>query len=398
MSSPLSLRSLRAWRAGLAGLVAAFSLVACGGGSGGVDTGGTGAFSVGRISGFGSIIVNGVRYDDSSANVQDDDGNDLKGQLKLGMVVEVQGTAPTPGAAGELPRSTASHVEVSSVVKGPVTAASSNALTVLGQSVTLTASTVLDLGSVAAADLEGRVVEVYGYPSASGPIVATRVELESSAPAFYKLTGFVSNANTSGGTTTFTLGGASLTYTGALPEGFANGRLVRVKLRADSPAPAVWTATEIRVRKVYDDHAEAEVEGVVTSYTSAGDFTVNGLRVDASRATFEGSGTLAAGVRVEVEGAIQNGVLIARKVEFEDDESEDEREIELHGAVSGFTAETGSSASFVVRGVAVRVDGTTTYKDGLSFGALANSLAVEVKGRLDTDGATVIATEVKRDD
>lgn len=398
MSSPLSLRSLRAWKAGLAGLVAAFSLVACGGGSGGVDTGGTGAFSVGRISGFGSIIVNGVRYDDSSANVQDDDGNDLKGQLKLGMVVEVQGTAPTPGAAGELPRSTASHVEVSSVVKGPVTATSSNTLTVLGQSVTLTASTVLDLGSVAAADLEGRVVEVYGYPSASGPIVATRVELESSAPAFYKLTGFVSNANTSGGTTTFTLGGASLTYTGALPEGFANGRLVRVKLRADSPAPAVWTATEIRVRKVYDDHAEAEVEGVVTSYTSAGDFTVNGLRVDASRATFEGSGTLAAGVRVEVEGSIQNGVLIARKVEFEDDESEDEREIELHGAISGFTAGAGSSATFVVRGVAVRVDGTTTYKDGLSFGALANSLAVEVKGRLDTDGATVIATEVKRDD
>ncbi|WP_213062742.1 hypothetical protein, partial [Acinetobacter baumannii] len=96
------------------------------------------------------------------------------------------------------------------------------------------------------------VVEVYGYPSASGPIVATRVELESSAPAFYKLAGFVSNANTSSGTTTFTIGGTSITYTGALPEGFANGRLVRVKLRADSPAPAVWTATEIRVRKVYD--------------------------------------------------------------------------------------------------------------------------------------------------
>ena len=52
-------------------------LAACGGGGGGVagiSTGGTGSFSSGTVRGFGSIIVNGVRYDDSRASVFGDDG------------------------------------------------------------------------------------------------------------------------------------------------------------------------------------------------------------------------------------------------------------------------------------------------------------------------------------
>ena len=41
-------------------------LVACGGG---VGTGGTGAFASGPVSGFGSIIVNDVVYDESLARI-----------------------------------------------------------------------------------------------------------------------------------------------------------------------------------------------------------------------------------------------------------------------------------------------------------------------------------------
>ena len=55
------------------GLAAALSLFACGG-SGGVDSGGTGSFASGPISGFGSVIVNGVHFDDAGATVSDDDG------------------------------------------------------------------------------------------------------------------------------------------------------------------------------------------------------------------------------------------------------------------------------------------------------------------------------------
>ncbi len=72
----------------LAGLTAVSSLVlalvsACGGGGAASDfsspagssgnpaaTAGAGAYALGAITGFGSIIVNGVRYDDSKAKAE----------------------------------------------------------------------------------------------------------------------------------------------------------------------------------------------------------------------------------------------------------------------------------------------------------------------------------------
>ena len=72
----------------------ALALVACGGG---VDSGGTGAtssYASGPITGFGSVIVNGVRFDDSLASISDDDGTlRQRGDLRLGMSVEIRGSA-----------------------------------------------------------------------------------------------------------------------------------------------------------------------------------------------------------------------------------------------------------------------------------------------------------------
>jgi hypothetical protein len=50
-------------------------LGACGGGGGGATVPQDG--TVGVIAGFGSVIVNGVRYDDSAATVKDDHGASL---------------------------------------------------------------------------------------------------------------------------------------------------------------------------------------------------------------------------------------------------------------------------------------------------------------------------------
>ncbi|MDH5540523.1 MAG: hypothetical protein OEY03_14070, partial [Rhizobacter sp.] len=56
---------------------AALVLVACGGGGSSAPPAGASAssFTAGPITGFGSVIVNGVRFDDSSASISDDDGN-----------------------------------------------------------------------------------------------------------------------------------------------------------------------------------------------------------------------------------------------------------------------------------------------------------------------------------
>ena len=50
-------------------------IAACGGGGGGLTADSATAYAAGPITGFGSIIVNGIRFDDSSASVLDDDDN-----------------------------------------------------------------------------------------------------------------------------------------------------------------------------------------------------------------------------------------------------------------------------------------------------------------------------------
>ena len=93
----------RSWRsaAALALALVVSIFIGCGGGGGsvaGVGSGGTGSFASGSISGFGSIVVNGIHYDESAASaagaIQNEDG--LVGSsasLKLGMVVNVTGSA-----------------------------------------------------------------------------------------------------------------------------------------------------------------------------------------------------------------------------------------------------------------------------------------------------------------
>src|SRR3954466_14390467 len=97
-----SIRKLPGWRATLAAaltsLTAVVVLVACGGGGGAGDTGapttgtpsGATSYTLGTISGFGSVVVGGVRFDDSNATVEDEDGNAFRSSdLKLGMRVQL---------------------------------------------------------------------------------------------------------------------------------------------------------------------------------------------------------------------------------------------------------------------------------------------------------------------
>src|SRR5436189_6062435 len=91
-------------------LAAAAALLAgCGGGgdtgTSSVPAGSSGAntssFAAGAISGFGSVIVNGVRFDDSAARIADDDGRVADSSaLKLGMRVEIDGGAVSDDGAG----------------------------------------------------------------------------------------------------------------------------------------------------------------------------------------------------------------------------------------------------------------------------------------------------------
>ncbi len=393
-------------------IAAAALLAACGGGSG-VDTGGTGApansFSSGRISGFGSIIVNGVRFDDSLALVRDDEGNlHVRDDLKLGMVVDVDGGEITTDSGGAA-ASKAVQIQFFSEIKGPVESidvAGGKAM-VLGQVVNVDADTVFEGIANGLAGLQaGNTVEVFAFfDSATGSYTATRIEKEGTLAA-YKLHGPVSELDTAG--TTFMIGGAKVHY-GGIPASqlpaLANGQLVRVSLQT-TPHAGAWVATKVSgAARHLPEQTHSEVEGYITDFASAASFKVDGVTVDASSTSVNfrnGSVTqLAKGVRVEVGGTVVNGVLVATKIEVHASHGgggggggghgHGDVEIELHGTIDTVAAD---ARSFSLRGVTVRIDANTQFKGGTAANLIAKA-PVEVKGNLIEGSSDVLATSIE---
>lgn len=378
------------------------ALVAAGCG-GGVDTGGTGApaqsFSTGRIAGFGSVIVNGVRFDDSTATIVDDDGAaHVRSELKLGMVVEVHGGPVVTDAAAGTSTSTATNVKFGSAINGPVQAidVAGSTLSVLGQSVKVDAATVFEgFANGLASAQAGNLVEVSALlDQTTGIYTATRIELES-ALAEYKLRGLVANLDATA--KTFTIGGATIGFAGipaAQMATLVNGVLVRVKLQTLQQG-TTWIATQVGSAAVQvADRAEAEVEGFITDFVSLASFKVQGVAVDASGASVVfvnvTAAQLANGAQVEVEGVTAAGVLVARKVVLKRSDGGDQ-EFELHGLIESVDA---ASQSFVLRGLTVTYTGTTRFDNG-SAANLVVGASVEVKGVLSSAGGGVVATRVK---
>ena len=382
--------------------VAALLLAAgCGGGGDGMSAS-QGPASQGRavtegtITGFGSIIVNGIRFDESTAQVVDDDGEAHdRNELKLGMTVEVVSS----GIDRRSMSAKASRVRFGAAIVGPVSAISAGTtpktLTVLDQIVEISATTVFDnLPNGFASIKINDVLEIHALlDTTTSRYLAKRIEPKPGATVF-KLRGVVADLNA--GASTFKIGGALIDFSGIaaadLPRNFANGLRVRVRLNTVKNASGAWVAIAIRAeQREMEDKDEAEVEGIITAFTSTASFSVNGLPVDAKNAAFpDGTAGVVLGARVEVEGAIVNGVLVAAKVELED-ENEDRDRNELNGTISALNT---VAKTFVVRGVTVHYSATTVFDDGVQAN-LANGRQVEVKGGLSADGMSVEASRIE---
>ena len=401
MSVPASSRIRQA--ALLAALAAAAVLTACGGG-GSADASATSAGSVtptaftqGTITGFGSIVVNGLRFDESAASVSDDAGNPGTAQsLRLGMRVEVDHAGVDASAS----TARAAAVRYGSLVLGPVATvdAAGNTLTVLGQVVDVTPGTVFSetLAAGLSAVAAGAVIEVHGLAdAATGHITATRVEAAGSATR-YKLRGTLAGLNTSA--KTFNIGAAAISYAAlastAVPSTLADGVALRVDL-ATAQSGGFWVASALGVKGPRSDHANGlggHVRGKITAFTSATRFTVDGVVVDAGTATFpDGSSGLALGVEVEVDGTVSNGVLVATKVSLESrHHADDSRQWHLFGAITAL--DTGAK-TLVVRGVTVSW-GIATSCVGGSVADLAVGRKVHVKGTVGSTRTQVQAAVV----
>ena len=396
---------LGAWAGALGAGLCAAVLVACGGG-GSAEVGPVGlgsgsgaasavAYTSGAVNGFGSIIVNGVRFDESGASVTDDAGTTKSASaIALGMQVEVNSNAIVGGSAK------ATSMRFGSAIVGPVSAKDSAAQTLmlLGQTVDISATTVFDssLSGGISAITAGAVIEVHGQrDAATGHLVASRVE-SAAAASSYKLRGLVASLNAAA--KTFAIGGAVIDYSGVaaanLPATLANGVMLRALLATAVNGSGQWVATALGQGgpKGPPDKSHAQLRGSISAFSSASSFSVNGQAVDASGARFpDGQAGLALGVQVEVAGTLSNGVLVATVVAIEAaHQGDDTHCIELHGAISAIDTVV---KTFVLRGISVSYAGTVSYTHG-TVADLALAKKVGVKGGVGSTRTLIQATAI----
>ena len=288
--------------------------------------GGSGYVSSGSVSGFGSVFVNGVEFE-TGGSTFDVDGNldGSQNDLAIGMIVQVSGTINDDGVTG-----TATNISYDDQLQGPVTgltAPDTDGITrsfiVLGIKVIIDISSTtfdgLDFNSIS----NNNNVEISGFFDSTGNLNATRIELKDtnfiSNSSIVELEGFITNyVNDSN----FKIGETIIDATKAtiddLPNGLGDGQYIEVNGTYNTTTKTV-TATKVEGEdNSPDDTDEFEIEGIITDYTSDSSFKVNGIPVDASSASREPSTlVLSNDARIEVEGEIKNGILVASEIESE---------------------------------------------------------------------------------
>ena len=388
------------------------SLISCDGSVGSSSSGvtivseggisGTG-ISVGRISAFSSVILNGTKLDiTNQTQIFVDEQPSTVSDLKVGYVVR---------ADADFDESTALRIDYVETVRGSLEAVPlfnpdtfTGSFNLLGQSVVTNSATILD-GLAALSTLNvGDVLDVSGIRDANGAIIARYISLKTPPVTEYRVLGTVANSTL----TTFEIGALTVDYSGAdIGElgsiGVENGREIRVKGAAsdfdDSTSTLLAskiTPSTLMITLMTGD--SLELEGAITDFQSISSFEVNGITVDAGSAAIEnGSVTnLQLNVLIEVEGIVDDSnILVASKVKI----------IPLSNIRLESTIETVDTvnSSIAVHGKVFELDENTQLEDDSSAGISEFSLDdlsagdwVEIRAyKLDN---RLILTRLERDD
>jgi hypothetical protein len=385
-------------------MVVAGLLTACGSdgapsvsasGSGSGATSGSASAS-GTITGFGSVIVNGKKFETASSAFTVDGLSGSQSDLKIGMTVTVNGSFN-----GD--QRSARTVLQKDAVEGLVqsVAADGLSLVVMGQTVFVDSTTLID-DNIAGRNLLNLIagtdhVEVNGHIRPNGIIQATYIErkLVNVTP---EVRGFVSNH--ASGSATFRIGNLTVNYGGAdisdmpVPNGNNwDDLFVEVKGTNFVSASTALIATKVEpeTKGIGQAIDEFEVEGFVMGASASNgnviDFTIGTTPVRTTDNTEFRGGTvdeIVAGVKLSAEGRFDGSTLIAKHVKFHES-------VRLEGDI----ATIGSNAFTIagLPGVTINVTSQTDLR-GAGLGNLSSGDHVRVRGRLN--GTTsVIATRVE---
>lgn len=359
--------------------------------------GGTG-ISAGRITGFGSIFVNGIEYNvDTAELIRNESAASNQQNFSIGEYVTVEGDINPDGTTGK-----ATRVDFSHSLQGSVTTASSNNQTIeiLGQTVRINVLSVF-YGFSQLSDLTtGNMVEVSGVQNAQHEWVATSIRKLSDVYASnidLELKGtiqHVSNINP-----TFTVGNLTVNYAGAILQDFPNGlpevgqyvfikghqNLTNMQMFASEVRPSHKGITLKAGNKV-------TLEGVITDITTSTLFAINGNTVITQTTTqFEEGSTsdLILNALIEVDGVVDNyGDIIAQVIRVKES-----THTPITTLTNNITDINSTTKTFTLNGQMITVDTTTMWEDKtalaispMNFSYLNLNDMVEVQTRVRNDG------------
>ncbi len=275
----------------------------------------------GEITGLGGITVNDVRYQTGSATVTVNGEPAFMADLRQGQIAMLSGRINEDGLTG-----TANSIRFDANVLGPVDGvdADSQRLIVMGQIVTTDVDTRFGGGidpTTYAGLSVGDIAQVSGYADASGAIRATRID-PADTNAQPQVIGTVTDLDLAN--LLFRINRLTVDYSNALvidlpggaPENgmdikvFGTIEAGRLDVERLIAAPALTGSTGQRV----------QAAGVITRFSSAGDFDVDRVTVtaDAGTAYQNGNaGNLAPNAELVIDGNFaSDGRITAERITF----------------------------------------------------------------------------------
>lgn len=304
-------------------LGAAILLSGCsdGGDSAGIEGTGDILASTGSVTAFGSVWVNGIRFDTENTTVLVGDTVASEDDIQPGMVVQISGSTDATGHAY------ARTIVLDHRIRGPITGIIQlgvpySEIQVLGQTVIVPEDVALEDVTIGSLSV-GQNIVVSGLTQSDGRILATRIDPIQTTLSV-DVEGVVQSVD--GMQYRLTLGALEVDYSNALLEEITGAPVPGQRLEIEgilAPGPsAVLTASRVRLKEEVGHvvpGSRLAREGVIEHFVSPHSFMLQGLRVEASNSTFTRGRVdqLGNGVRVIAQGRVNaEGVLLANKIEL----------------------------------------------------------------------------------
>jgi hypothetical protein len=415
-------------------LIMSVTLSACGSSGGSGDTASvppsaTAKSVVGKISGFGSVYVNGVEYDTDGASYDVDDASASDDSaLAVGMVVKVQGSVNADGRTGS-----ASSVSYDDEVEGLVEDLATDAgdpsvktFTVMNTMVRIDQnSTNFDGEDDAAFSFDtiinGDNVEVSGEYDGD-ILVASYVEKQDSADDDFEAKGTVTEYDNADHFVLLLKNGSALDVTLAagaeIPSvGIANDQYVEVEGTIPDPIglPDSLLATRVELEDDDyfgdDDDDDVEVKGMLNYDADTEVWSVRDVMIAFRDNTEYKPESLmdsiadgsAAGLTVEVEGYYLNEVLQVDEIELEEDELEFKGDARVLGSTGPRDGTVQLSFGEAMGTVDVIVNSETMFRDDeamdhFDLSSIMDNDKIEVEARWADDGSIIASSLHLEDD